>query len=133
MWTEKFNRQYKEKIKKLTINFADIKKGETMLVSSPVSIAKYIKKILKGKKKTVNEMREALAKKAKANKTCPVSTGIFLRIAVEASLEEQSKKKLKKPKLPFWRIIDEKSTIAKKLTISKKLLKAYKSQESINE
>ncbi len=78
-------------------------------------------------------MREALAKKAKANKTCPVSTGIFLRIAIEASLEEQSKKKLKKPKLPFWRIIDEKSTIAKKLTISKKLLKAYKSQESINE
>ena len=133
MWTEKFNKQYKEKIKKLTINFADIKKGETMLVSSPVSIAKYIKKIPKGKKKTVNEMREALAKKAKANKTCPVSTGIFLRIAVEASLEEQSKKKLKKPKLPFWRIIDEKSTIAKKLTISKKLLKAYKSQESINE
>ena len=133
MWTEKFNRQYKEKIKKLTINFADIKKGETMLVSSPVSIAKYIKKIPKGKKMTVNEMREALAKKAKANKTCPVSTGIFLRIAVEASLEEQSKKKLKKPKLPFWRIIDEKSTIAKKLTISKKLLKAYKSQESINE
>ena len=78
-------------------------------------------------------MRNALAKKAKVNKTCPVSTGIFLRIAVEASLEEQSKKKLKKPKLPFWRIIDEKSTIAKKLTISKKLLKAYKSQESINE
>ena len=30
MWTEKFNRQYKEKIKKLTINFADIKKGETI-------------------------------------------------------------------------------------------------------
>ena len=26
-------------------------------------------------------MRNALAKKAKANKTCPVSTGIFLRIA----------------------------------------------------
>ncbi len=51
MWTEKFNRQYKEKIKKLTINFADIKKGETMLVSSPVSIAKYIKKIPKGKKR----------------------------------------------------------------------------------
>ena len=37
-------------------------------------------------------MRNALAKKAKANKTCPVSTGIFLRIAIEASLEEQSKK-----------------------------------------
>ena len=45
---------------------------------------------------TVVEMRNELAKKAKANKTCPVSTGIFLRIAIEASLEEQSKKKIKK-------------------------------------
>ena len=71
MWIAKFNKPYKEKIKKLTFNFADIKKGETMLVSSPSSIAKYIHKIPKGKKKTVIEMREALAKKAKANKTCP--------------------------------------------------------------
>ena len=42
-------------------------------------------------------------------------------------------KKTKKPKLPFWRIIDEKSPIAKKLSIYKKLLKAYKNQEFINE
>ena len=51
MWIEKFNKPYKEKIKKLTFNFADIKKGETMLVSSPLSIAKFIKKIPKGKKR----------------------------------------------------------------------------------
>ena len=133
MWIEKFNKPYKEKIKKLTFNFADIKKGETMLVSSPSSIAKFIKKIPKGKKKTVIETRNALAKKAKANKTCPVSTGIFLRIAIEASLEEQSKKKLKKPKLPFWRIIDEKTAVAKKLSISKKLLNTYINQELRNE
>ena len=50
MWIAKLNKPYKEKIKKLTFNFADIKKGETMLVSSPVSIARYIKKIPKGSK-----------------------------------------------------------------------------------
>ena len=133
MWIEKFNKPYKEKIKKLTFNFADIKKGETMLVSSPSSIANFIKKIPKGKKKTVFEMRNALAKKAKANKTCPVSTGIFLRIAIEASLEDQRKKKLKKPNLPFWRIIDEKTAVAKKLSISKKLLNTYINQELKNE
>tara|TARA_B100000427_G_C15301389_1_gene504169 strand:- start:251 stop:619 length:369 start_codon:yes stop_codon:yes gene_type:complete len=106
MWIAKFNKPYKEKIKKLTFNFADIKKGETMLVSSPSSIAKYIHKIPKGKKKTVIEMREALAKKAKANKTCPVSTGIFLRIAIEASLEEQiKKKKLKNQNFLFGELL----------------------------
>ena len=113
MWIEKFNKPYKEKIKKLTFNFADIKKGETMLVSSPSSIAKFIKKIPKGKKKTVVEMRNALAKKAKANKTCPVSTGIFLRIAIEASLEEQRKKKLKKPNLPFGELLMKKLQLQK--------------------
>ena len=50
MWIAKFNKPYKEKIKQLNFNFADIKKGETMLVSSPSSIAKYIHKIPKGKK-----------------------------------------------------------------------------------
>ena len=93
MWQERFNKEKKEKIKKLTFNFADIKKGQKMLVSSPKSISKYIKKIPSGKKRTVIQMRDALAKKAKADKTCPVSTGIFLRIAIEASLEEQREQK----------------------------------------
>ncbi len=34
MWIEKFNKPYKEKIKKLTFNFADIKKGETIHTES---------------------------------------------------------------------------------------------------
>ena len=96
MWLEKFNKDKKEKIKKLTFNFADIKKGQKMLVSSPKSISNYIKKIPIGKKRTLIQMRDALAKRAKADKTCPVSTGIFLRIAVEASIEEQKKTKIKK-------------------------------------
>ena len=124
-----FNKEKKEKIKKLTFNFADIKKGQKMLVSSPKSISKYIKKIPSGKKRTVIQMRDALAKKAKADKTCPVSTGIFLRIAIEASLEEQKKEKLKKPNLPFWRIIDENTPILKKLSISKTMLRKYYKSE----
>ena len=129
MWQERFNKENKEKIKKLTFNFADIKKGQKMLVSSPKSISKYIKKIPSGKKRTVIQMRDALAKKAKADKTCPVSTGIFLRIAIEASLEEQKKEKLKKPNLPFWRIIDENTPILKKLSISKTMLRKYYKSE----
>ena len=125
MWQEKFNKEKKEKIKKLTFDFADIKKGQKMLVSSPKSISTYIKKIPSGKKRTIIQMRDALAKKAKADKTCPVSTGIFLRIAIESSLEEQKKEKLKKPNLPFWRIIDENNPILKKLSISKSMLRKY--------
>ena len=42
--SQKARKDKKEKIKKLTFNFADIKKGQKMLVSSPKSISKYIKK-----------------------------------------------------------------------------------------
>ena len=79
-------------------------------------------------------MREALAKKAKANKTCPVSTGIFLRIAIEASLEEQiKKKKIKNQNFLFGELLTKNLLLQRKLSISKKLLKAYKNQEFINE
>ena len=130
MWLEKFNKKKIEKVKKLTFNFADIKKGQKMLISSPKSISNYIKKIPIGKRRTIIQMRDSLAKKAKAEKTCPVSTGIFLRIAIEASLEEQKKDKLKKPSLPFWRIIDENTPILKKLSISKTMLRKYCKSET---
>ena len=128
MWQEKFNKEKKEKIKKLTFNFADIKKGQKMLVSSPKSISKYIKKFPL-EKKDCNTNERCIGKKRKADKTCPVSTGIFLRIAIEASLEEQKKEKLKKPNLPFWRIIDENTPILKKLSISKTMLRKYYKSE----
>ena len=45
--------------------------------------------------------------------TCPLTTGIFLRIAIEASLEQW---KGEKSKLPFWRIINEKNPLLKALS-----------------
>ena len=44
-------------------------------------------------------------------------------------LKQQKKQKLKRPKLPFWRIIDENMPIFKKLSISKSMLNKYKRSE----
>ena len=41
---KKFNREFLPKIKKLDFNFADMKKGELMLISTPKDIIKFIKK-----------------------------------------------------------------------------------------
>ena len=40
----KFNKTIESKIKKLDFNFADMKKGELMLISTPKDIIKFIKK-----------------------------------------------------------------------------------------
>ena len=62
---KKFNREYLPKIKKLDFNFADMKKGELMLISTPKDIIKFIKKTPSTKKYNFKDIRLKLAKKSK--------------------------------------------------------------------
>ena len=94
-------------IKILDKDFSDVKAGQRMLISSPESICTYITKIPKGQFRTSKEMRLDLAKEAGADNTCPVSTGIFLRKAIEAHKDE----------IPYWRLIDEHHPVVKKLNL----------------
>tara|TARA_Y100000588_G_C13794878_1_gene728276 strand:+ start:270 stop:665 length:396 start_codon:yes stop_codon:yes gene_type:complete len=126
--TEKFNKKYVEVVKVIEKDFSDLKRGDKMLISSPRSISKYIKTIPYGKEKTIKLMRRELAKFSNADNTCPLTTGIFLRIAIEASLETQN---LDKPDLPFWRVINERSPITKKLPISKDDLIYLRTKEGL--
>ena len=126
--TEKFNKNYTEVVKKIEKNFSDLKAGEKMLISSPKSIAGYIAKIPFGTEKSVKLMRLELAKNSNADNTCPLTTGIFLRIAIEASIEQSNGRK---PELPFWRVIDEKSSLMEKLPISEKYLRELRTSEGL--
>ena len=126
--TEKFNKKYVEVVKVIEKDFSDLKRGDKMLISSPRSISKYIKTIPYGKEKTIKLMRRELAKFSNADNTCPLTTGIFLRIAIEASLETQN---LDKPDLPFWRVINERSPITIKLPISKDDLIYLRTKEGL--
>ena len=102
-------------VKILEKNFSDMKAGEKMLISSPEVISSYISRIPVGTTITPKEMRHALAKEKGADNTCPVTTGIFLRIAIEEVLDGF---KVDDAPIPFWRVIDEKHPILKKLGIA---------------
>ncbi len=102
-------------VKILEKNFSDMKAGEKMLISSPEVISSYISRIPVGTTITLKEMRHALAKEKGADNTCPVTTGIFLRIAIEEVLDVF---KVDDAPIPFWRVIDEKHPILKKLGIA---------------
>ena len=123
---KKFNREFLPKIKKLDFNFADMKKGELMLISTPKDIIKFIKKTPSTKKYNFKDIRLKLAKKRKVDNTCPVTFGIFLRLAIEYSLIEKKYLKLEYPNFPFWRVeYDKKSNVYKKIKNFKNLLKKY--------
>ena len=53
-----------------------------MLISSPEEISEFIFTIPKGSYLSIKELRRGLALKAGADNTCPVTTGIFLRMAL---------------------------------------------------
>ena len=124
----KFNKKYTEVVKTIEKNFADLKAGEKMLISSPRSIANYVAKIPYGTEKSVKLRRRELAENADAHNTCPLTCGIFLRIAIEASIEQSDGAK---PDLPFWRVINRNSSLIKKLPISQKYLTELRNSEGL--
>ena len=128
-WTEKLNRVATYQIKTIDKKFADIPEGSTMLIATPGIIDDYIKKIPAGEFITLPIMRSDLALEYGAQKTCPVSTGIFLRIAAEAAYEQYLGGVRIEKITPFWRIIDEKMPVAKKLTCGIDFIKKQRAAE----
>jgi len=127
-WQEKFETKKVEQIKRLDTNFADMKAGDLMLISTPQKIADYINSIPKDENRDLSQMRIDLAKQAKADITCPVTSGIFTRIIAERSLELMAEGK--DPIAPFWKIIDPKSSLAKKLSCGPELIESLRGSKS---
>ena len=114
-WIEKRDCEKSFKIKTIDKKFADISTGSKMLIASPPIIDEYIKSILYGQFVEPVKMRDDLAKDYQADKTCPVTTGIFLRIVSEASYEEYDNGIDLNAITPFWRMVNPKSKLAEKL------------------
>jgi len=68
-----------------------------------MEVNKLMRKVPKGKLITVNEIREAVAKKHKATVGCPLTCGIFINIAARAA--EQEREEGKKDITPYWRTL----------------------------
>jgi hypothetical protein len=77
-------------------------------------------------------MRKDLATEYKAEYSCPVVTGICLRIVAEAAYEAFENGKPLKSITPFWRVVDENSTIGKKLSFGSDFLKKQRKREGIS-
>jgi alkylated DNA nucleotide flippase Atl1 len=72
----------------------------TVAIPAPIEIDEIMRKVPKGKVITINEIRKKIAKKHKATIGCPITSGIFARIAAGAA--EEQKKEGKKRITPYW-------------------------------
>lgn len=131
-WTDKVNDPTKEPIvKKLEKDFADMPAGGKMLIATPKIIDDYVRHIPKGKSANLTVLREDLAAEYGADYTCPVTTGIFLRIVSEAAHEQLQKGASANKVTPFWRIVDEKSSLNKKLSFGPDFVIQQRKKEGI--
>ncbi len=74
-----------------------------MVVPAPMEVDELMRRVPKGRVTTINELREALARKHRVNFACPITTGIFAWIAAHAA--EEAAAEGKKRITPWWRTL----------------------------
>ena len=75
----------------------------TVVIPSPLEVDELMKRVPEGKLTTINDIREALARKHQATIGCPITTGIFASIAAHAANEQRQKGV--KNVTPYWRTL----------------------------
>jgi alkylated DNA nucleotide flippase Atl1 len=75
----------------------------TLVIPTPAEIDALMRRVPRGRVITVKELRELVAKKHGATIACPLTTGIFTRIAAEAAMEEAAADVA--PTTPYWRTL----------------------------
>lgn len=115
-WREKLAQSRPPEVKRLEKSGMGMQAGQLMLISSPAEIDTAIRKIPRGKTLEVPALRTQLARAACAEVTCPLTTGIFLRIVTEAANEGYEAGVSPAKLTPVWRVIDRKLPLVKKLS-----------------
>lgn len=130
-WTEKLHATVEPHVVRADKDFAGVPAGSSMLIPTPLIVDAYIRSIPKGSGTTLQQMRKDLAADYHAEYCCPVTSGIFLRIAAEAAYESYMQGTPLKNITPFWRIIDSRSPTIKKLTFGQDFVLEQRKAEKL--
>jgi len=97
--------------------FAGLPPGTKLLITSPEIIDRYMRYIPSGSFISIVEMRKDLAKSHEADASCPITSSIHSRIVAEIAIEELAEGASPNSVCPFWRVVDPRSDLARKLSV----------------
>lgn len=102
-WREKLDRVQEWHISPIPVRMQKRHGQGSMLIPRPLDVEALIFQVPKGKLITQTQIRKALAQARDADVTCPMTTGIFVRIVAEAAEEaaSQGSKRI----APYWRVV----------------------------
>jgi hypothetical protein len=130
-WSEKFNTRTSSEVQTCEKNFGGVPAGERFLISTPKEIDTYIRTIPEGKSVTFQQMKIDIAASSDVGYMCPLTAGIFTRIVAELAFENFSKNNKINEITPFWRVVDLKMPLAKKLSFGSDFIKEMRLKEGL--
>lgn len=115
-WRKKFAAAKVPHVVMLSSPFAGVPAGASMLISSPGDLANYIARIPRGETRTIDRLRNEMARRAGAQSMCPVTTAIYLKVVAEVALTDLAEGRPLDKVIPFWRVVTPDSKVAKRLS-----------------
>jgi alkylated DNA nucleotide flippase Atl1 len=100
------------KIVRVPINWRKRFGTGTMVIAHPLDVDALVRKVPRGRLVTQTQLRERLARKYSADHTCPLTTGIFVRIVSEVA--EEDRRAGKKSIVPYWRVLRDNGSLNEK-------------------
>ena len=94
-----------------------------MLIPTPKLVDDLLRQVPKGRLVTVGEIRKRLARDFAADVTCPLTTGIFVRIVAEAAEEDRAGGR--QQITPYWRVIKDDGSLNPKFPGGEQLQARY--------
>ena len=130
-WAEKIADLRPHQVKPTPIDIAGMKAGQIMLVPTARQIDAFIRAIPAGQSIDIPAMRLELARRHRAEVTCPITTGFHLRAVAEAALEAHARGAPLEAVTPFWRVLDAKTPTTAKLSCGTAFAARLRRSESL--
>jgi hypothetical protein len=111
-WRSKLEKAQEPSVFEMTGKWAQRYGAGKMLIPTPMMVDEVIRTVRRGKLITSSAIRKLLAAKMGADVTCPMCTGIFVRIAAETSEEDRARGKARLT--PYWRVVTDKGELNEK-------------------
>lgn len=111
-WREKLEKDREAKLVDIPPKMIDRFGPGKMLIARPLDVDAIICTVGKGELVTQSRIREKLAMDYQADVTCPITTGIFLRIVAETAEEDLL---TGRPDItPYWRVVRDDGSLIEK-------------------
>ena len=117
-WAEKRDAMHEVEVKTVPEGNRMLPTGGRMLIPNGRAIDAAIRSIPEGQTMTMPEVRVKLSQQYGADFTCPITTGIFVRIVTEAAYEAFNEGMPIEEVTPVWRVLDAGAPTLKKVSFS---------------